>query len=170
MREVLEALNALTFKGVLKNYAIGGAIGASFYISAVQTEDIDAFVLIAGTAPLLVSLESVYAALQQEGGVVEGAHVRFSEWPLQILTDSNSLVREAIEQAFSVTFADVPTRVFRAEHLLAIALQTGRRKDYLRAAMFLDSGTIDRSLLLNLIDRYSLQEQYERAILEVQNG
>lgn len=44
MQEVLQALNHLVADGIIESYAIGGAIAASFYIKAVQTEDVDAFV------------------------------------------------------------------------------------------------------------------------------
>jgi hypothetical protein len=42
--EALQALNRIAADGVIGGYAIGGAVGASFYISAAQTEDLDAFV------------------------------------------------------------------------------------------------------------------------------
>jgi hypothetical protein len=149
---------------VLKNYAIGGAVGASFYIDAVQTEYVDAFVVLANSNSPLISLKPIYAALNNEGGVVEGAHVRFGNWPLQVLTDANSLIAEAIEQAVTVSFEGVPTRVFRAEHLAAIALQTGRSKDYSRVAALMDSGTVDTTRLDDLISRYGLKQQRSRAL------
>ena len=41
MQAALRALNQLAANGVISQYAIGGAIGASFYIEAVQTESVD---------------------------------------------------------------------------------------------------------------------------------
>jgi hypothetical protein len=38
MREALRALNGLVSEGTIAAYAIGGAVGASFYIQAMQTE------------------------------------------------------------------------------------------------------------------------------------
>ena len=40
MEAVLKALNHLLKSRLIENYAIGGAIGASFYIEAMQTEAI----------------------------------------------------------------------------------------------------------------------------------
>ena len=53
---------------------------------------------------------------------------------------------------------DVPTRVFTAEHLCAIALQTGRPKDHARVAMFFEQGAIDRGVLDDILRRHDLME------------
>jgi hypothetical protein len=95
----------------------------------------------------LVSLSPIDAALIELGGVVDGAHVRFGKWPVQILTDANALVAEAIRTAVSVDFRGTPTQVFRPEYLCAIALRTGQAKDYLRVKMFLDQGSVEAASL-----------------------
>jgi hypothetical protein len=53
--------------------------------------------------------------------VVDREYVRFGSWPLQILTDATPLIGEAIKRAVDVEFDGIPTRVFRAEHLCAVA-------------------------------------------------
>ena len=164
MKAVFAALNRLVADGVIEDYAIGGAIAAASYIEALQTEDVDAFVFLPETASGgLVSLSPIYAALVALGGIPGGEHVRFGEWPLQILTDANPLVREAIRAARQVDYEGTPTRVFRAEHLCAIALQTGRAKDYLRVEMFLSARKVDLSTLAELCDRYGLDRRLEKA-------
>lgn len=85
MQEVLKALNRLVEDHVVENYAIGGAIAASFHIEAVQTEDVDAFVFLPQASGGVLSLTLLYHALQTFGGVVEGAHVRFGEWRCKFL-------------------------------------------------------------------------------------
>ena len=124
MHSVLKALNQIVTDQVIEAYAIGGAIGASFYIAATQTEDVDAFVVLGAPASGLVVLTPVYDALTALGGVLEREYVRFGTWPLQILTDADPLLAEAIREAISVDYDGVPTRVFRPEHLCAVALQT----------------------------------------------
>jgi hypothetical protein len=126
VRAALEALNRLVADRVIENYAIGGAIGASFYLPAMQTEDLDVFVFLPRSYGPLVTLAPVYAALEAQGGVAEGQDVRFGKWPVQILKDANALIAEAIREAASTDFDGIPTRVFSAEHLCAIALQTCR--------------------------------------------
>jgi hypothetical protein len=165
VKAALTALNRLVADGVIVDYAIGGAIGASFYLPAMQTEDIDAFVFLPPSAPtLLVSLTPIYEALRAQGGVIEREYVRFGEWPVQILTDANPLISEAIREAIAVDFEGIPTRVFLPEHLCAIALQTGRGKDYARARMFLEQGEVDRQALSDVAEQYGLSGQLKRAL------
>lgn len=170
MRAALEALNHLVADRVIESYAIGDAIGASFYLPAMQTEDLDVFVFLPETSGPFLTLTPVYSALKDMGGVVEGEHVRFGKWPVQILTDANALIAEAIRQAVDTTYDGVPTRVFSAEHLCAIALQTGRGKDYARVMLFLEEGEVDREALAALTARFGLSERLARVIAGAKGG
>ena len=107
-------------------------------------------------------LTPIYEALTTLGGVVEREHIRFGEWPVRLLTDANELIAEAIREAADVTFDRVPTRLFRAEHLCAIALQTGRTKDVLRVVMFLEQRRVDPARLEVLARRFSLQSTLQK--------
>lgn len=170
MQAALKALNRLVADRVIENYAIGGAIGASFYLPAMQTEDIDVFVFLPASAGPLVSLTPVYDGLRAEGGIVEREYVRFGDWPVQILTDANPLIAEAIQDAVDVDYEGVPTRVFRPEHLCAVALQTGRGKDYSRVILFLEQNEVDRKALASLASRYELTDRLQRALEMMRPG
>jgi hypothetical protein len=161
MKQALQALNRIVDDGVIATYAIGGAIAASFYIEATQTEDIDVFVFLVAAPGQLLSLSPIYDALKARGGVIEREYVRFGDWPVQILTDANPLIADAIRDAIAVDFDGVPTRVFRAEHLCAVALQLGRTKDYLRVAMFFEQGEVDRAKLDEILARHGLAEKLD---------
>ena len=156
MQEALRALNELVAQGVIADYAIGGAVAAAFYISAAETEDVDAFVMLQDAASGIVLLSPIYAALTALGGVIEGQYVRFGKWPIQILTDGNPLLAEAIREALQVEYNGTPTRVFRPEHVCAVALQTGRTKDYLRVTMFLEQKSVDTALLRAVLFRHHI--------------
>jgi hypothetical protein len=105
---------------------------------------------------------AAYDALREQGGVVEREHVRFGKWPVQILTDANALIGEAIRESVEVQFDGIPTRVFRPEHLCAVALQVGRSKDYLRVTMFLEEGSVDTDLLVKVLQRHGLDDRLNR--------
>lgn len=70
MDKALIALNEIVANGVISDYAIGGAVGAAFYIEAMQTQDVDAFVLMKPEPNGLSSLSPIYAALVAKGGVL----------------------------------------------------------------------------------------------------
>ncbi|MEK7783625.1 MAG: hypothetical protein AAB279_06835, partial [Candidatus Binatota bacterium] len=63
MEKTLQVLNALERDGVLSRYAIGGAMGATFYVEPVLTFDLDIFVILPQTARGLLTLEPLYEAL-----------------------------------------------------------------------------------------------------------
>ncbi len=157
-------MNHLVADGVIEGYAIGGAVGAAFYIDALQTEDVDAFVYLPEPPSGLVLLTPILEALVDLGGVIDHEYVRFGSWPLQILTDATPLLTEAIREAAEVSFHDVPTRVFRPEHLCAVALQTGRAKDYLRVSLFLEQGAVDLAELNGVVERYALLERLKKVL------
>jgi hypothetical protein len=163
MQDVLRALNQLVDARVIEAYAIGGAMGAAFYIDAVQTEDVDAFTYFPQASSGLLDLSPIYSALLALGGKLEREYVRFGAWPLQILPDSTPLVSEAIRDARAVEFEGIPTRVFMPEHLCCIALQTGRAKDFLRVQMFLEQGQVDLAGLRRMAERFGLGDRLVKA-------
>jgi len=156
MKEALTLLNELVADGVMGAYAIGGAMGATFYTQAINTEDIDVFVTMAPTGGLLLRLTPIYEAAKAKGAVVSGEYLVVGNWPVQLWPPPNALVEEALLSARSTTFDGVPTRVMTAEHLCAIALQTGRQKDYARVSLFIDDGAVDIGKTLVLLRRYDL--------------
>ncbi len=165
MKQALQTLLKLRDEGLLARFAIGGAIAASFYVEAVATEDVDVFAFLtpAPSGPLL--LGPLYERLRQLGATVRNEHVIIGTWPVQILPAYTPLVEEAVLQAPERSFEDIRVPVVSAEHLCAIALQTGRAKDYARVQAFVAAGVVNTLALHRLIVRFSLSERwltYER--------
>lgn len=68
-----------------------------------------------------------------------------------------------------VTVEGVRTWVMLAEHLVAIALQTGRSKDHIRVLHFLEQDAVDRRMLEGIFEQHGLTakwKQFERKYLE----
>lgn len=55
----------------------------------------------------------------------------------------------------------IKTRVMTAEHLVAIALKTGRAKDKLRITQFLESGAVDIARLREILSRHGLLARWQ---------
>src|SRR3972149_3442222 len=118
MKRTLQILNELERGGVIERYAIGGAMGATFYVEPLLTFDLDVFVILPQSAAGLLSLTPLYEALRARGYAEEGECVLIEGVPVQFLPAYNALLEEALAEARETTYEDTHTRVLRAEHLL----------------------------------------------------
>lgn len=163
MREVFQVINSMVEDGVLTTYAIGGAIAATFYLEPFLTEDVDVFIDLAVEPKRFKELERVYQFLRDKGYKPEGEYVVIETWDVQfLLFDTDPLVGEAVPAANVFDYEGVNVRVMMPEYLVAIMLKTGRPKDYARASAFLEQKKVDVDSLSVLIDRFGLEEQWQR--------
>lgn len=136
-------------------------MGAIFYTEPFLTFDLDVFVVLPGTAGGLLTLAPIYNELRARGYIEESEAVVIEGVPVQFLPVYNALVEEALAGAREVDFDGVPTRVLRAEHLLAICLQTGRTKDRARAAVLREQAKLDLPYLADVLKRHQLEERWK---------
>jgi hypothetical protein len=85
----------------------------------------------------------IYNYLTSRGYTAEGEYIYIAGWPVQFLAPPGPLVEEALDRAVETDVEGAAARVFTAEHLAAIALQTGRGKDKAHLLQFIESGAID---------------------------
>ncbi len=163
IKDVLKAFNDMEAAGLFDRYAIGGAVGALFYLEPTDTADIDIFLsLRAKPDRLIVDLSPIYDFLKGKDGTLQGEHIRIFGWPVQVLAASGGLVEEGLNEAKETDVEGIRTRVFSAEHLAAIALQTGRAKDKARLLQFLESKSLDRAEFISIIKRYGLEPAWNK--------
>lgn len=156
MKRTLQVLNELEQERVFARYAIGGAMGATFYVEPLLTFDLDIFLLLPPTTGGLLSLSRIYEALRGRGYIEEGEAVLIEGVPVQFLPAYNGLLEEALTDARDTLYEEVPTRVLRIEHLLAICLQTGRGKDRDRVRLLREEGKLDLEFLAAVLARHDL--------------
>jgi len=159
MEKTLQVLNDLVHAGVVSRYAIGGAMGAMFYIEPVLTFDLDVFVVLPQTRGGLLTLEPLYEALRARGYREEDECVNIEGVPVQFLPAYNALLEEALAEAREMRYEATPTRVLRPEHLLAIALQTGRDKDRERVRLLREQARLDQKYLKGVLSRHRLDDK-----------
>jgi hypothetical protein len=156
MEKTLQVLNDLERAGIVSRYAIGGAMGATFYVEPVLTFDLDVFVVLPQTSGGLLTLSPLYEALRARGYREEKECVNIEGVPVQFLPAYNPLLEEALAEARGTQYDATPTRVLRAEHLLAIALQTGRDKDRERVRLLREQAALDQNYLAAILGRHGL--------------
>lgn len=130
-----------------------------FYVEPFSTEDLDVFVL-TPTDRLVIELPGWeylkargYAEIRKEGIVVEG-------WPVQFMPVKNALEEEAYLNAQQMDLEGERVRVVLPEHLVAIMLNVGRRKDLARIEMFLDQQEVDLDALEDVVRRHRLYDRW----------
>jgi hypothetical protein len=163
IKGALDVINQMQSGGVIGSYAIGGAVGATFYLEPSATIDLDIFTeLPQATGSSLLSLSPIYDHLKAEGHEITGEHVVIGGWPVQFLPVSSALEIEALSEAIETEVEGTSTRVMRAEHLIAISLQAGRLKDHNRILQFLELKRIDNNKLRRILQKHSLVPKWEQ--------
>jgi len=160
---VFEMLNRMEADGLISRYAIGGAVAATFYLEPVSTLDVDVFIAFkAQPESIIISPHQIFDYLQKFGCKMEGEHVVISGWPVQFLPPTGPLIEEALARAVEVDIEGIPARVFTAEYLAAIALQTGRAKDKARLLQFIEANALDSSRFEEIVNRRGLGRQWQK--------
>lgn len=163
IKAALEAINEMQSAGVIGRYAIGGAVAATFYLEPAATVDIDIFTEFPNAGKgALVSLKPIYDYLQRQGCQTSGEYIVIAEWPVQFLIPASPLEVEALARAVRAEVEGTSTWVMTAEHLAAIALQTGRVKDYNRILQFIELKKIDYLKLNDILQRHVLTLKWEQ--------
>ena len=152
---MLRAANELVSAGLIKDYALGGALAAIYYTEPITTYDAD-IIFVASDKTLSAGIPAIYSHLQSKGWRVEREHLLIGNFPVQFLAASG-LTEEAVREASPVHYEGVPAKVFRPEYIIAIAASVGRHKDFARIEQMLDQVKIDKALLDDILRRYSLQ-------------
>lgn len=70
-------------------------------------------------------------------------------------------MRETLKVINQMVKGGVIEKYARPEHLVAIMLDTGRPKDYLRVNMFLEEGAVDRRSLNAVLKRHGLAKKWK---------
>lgn len=154
LADVLRAANDLVAAGLIKDYALGGALAAIYYVEPFTTYDAD-IIFIAAEQGLTAGIPEIYAHLQERGWRVEREHLLVKGFPVQFLAAAG-LTEEAVREARTITYEGVRAKVFRPEHIVAIAASVGRHKDLARIEQMLEQTEIDRTLLDEILRRHKL--------------
>ncbi len=155
LAEVLRAANELVSAKLLEDWALGGALAAIYYVEPFTTYDADIFFIPADKG-LTAGVPAIYAYLQSQGWQVEGEHLMVRGFPVQFLAAAG-LTEEAVREAEHIEFEGVPAKVFRAEHIIAIAASVGRQKDKARIEQLLQQANLDKTKLENILERHKLK-------------
>jgi hypothetical protein len=161
--EVFAAVERMKTDGVVKEYALGGAMALIFWSEPVATFDLDIFVILESSS-ILVSLAPIYEWASRQGYREQAEHIIIAGVPVQVIPAHNELAVKAVEEAVELDYEGQRVRVIQLEYLIAMYLEPSARsqKRLQRVAALLDENEIDRSLLDDLLQRYNLHLPEQR--------
>lgn len=161
MKEVAALLNAMCDAGVVRDYALFGAVAQMRYTEPVATLDAD--VLVAVPEPERIDvLNTIYEFCRERGYAPEGEAIPVGAWPVQFVPVFSELTRDAVAAAEIVDFEGVPIRVVSASYLAVIALGVGRAKDFTRVLALMESGAVAPEAIAALAARHGLGDNWQR--------
>ncbi len=162
MRSVIRVMNELKEQGLIKDYAIGGAVAALRWTEPFLTQDLDIFVVLEREvdASGLIVLTPIYEYLRNQGYVWKGHWIMIEGIPVDIFP-ADPLEREAIAEAVEVEYEGITTKVMTPEYLIALFLRANRAKDKGKIALLLEQAEVDMEKLVGILSRYGLTERFE---------
>jgi hypothetical protein len=141
--------------------------GRDFYVEPLLTFDLDVFVVrsivcsgavSAPTSDPPAVIDRRYSeALRGRGYSKEEGECVLKGVPVQFLPAYNALLEEALKEAQEIMYEDMPARVLRNEHLVAICLQTGRSKDRERVRILREQAKLDQNFVVDLLSPTNLR-------------
>jgi len=163
MKKTLEVINELREKGLIKDYAIGGAIAVLKWVEPFFTRDLDIFVI-----PIqevsnkeIISFLPIHDYLESKGyNRWSGQWIIIEEVPVEFFP-AGGLMKEAVENAIETEYEDVKTKVLSPEYLIPLLLKAGRDKDIRHIEMLLSQTNIDTIKLNEVLLNYNLTEKFE---------
>ena len=170
IEKTIAVINQMTDDGIIENYALGGATAVIFYTEPIATEDIDVFIHVRRVGQsVLMEFQPLFDYLRERGYEIKGEHAYIEDFPVQFLPISKNLINEAVIEANEFELSGgVTVRVMSPEHLVAIMLDTGRLKDFLRISVFLQHDAVNLEELQRILDEHGLAKKWEENINKFQ--
>jgi len=150
--------------GIIKDYAIGGAVAVMAHTEPFETEDIDIFVIIEQVPKLgTIDVSNIYKYVESLGYkrnkngyyVIGGFSIHFV--PLL-----DELIEEAIKKSCIRKYKEFPVRVFCPEYLIAILLMSFRMEDFIKIKRLLTQSNLNHGLVNDLLDRFNLRKRLHK--------
>ncbi|MEW5692733.1 MAG: hypothetical protein AB1765_05505 [Candidatus Hydrogenedentota bacterium] len=163
IERVFKVVNKMYQEGVIKDYAISGAVATIYYTEPFATQDIDIF-FISPKKEGIILLTPFYDFLLKKGYKTFKEYIMIGNTPIQFIPASTDLEKEAIENANTVKYKNIEVKILKPEYLIAIFLKVYRPKDRDKLIKLLDQTHINKTLLLNILKTFKLNKRYDEFI------
>lgn len=160
LEKVFKVVKKMFQEGILKNYAIGGAVATIYYTEPFATKDIDIF-FVPVEKEKIILLTPFYNFLLKKGFKTYKEYIMIGDTPIQFIPAMTNLEKKAVENAISVKYKNVDIKILRPEYLVAMFLKVYRAKDREKLIKLLDQTKIKKTLLLDILKKYGLDKKFD---------
>jgi len=160
VERVFKLINKMYQKGILKSYAVGGAMATIYYTEPFATKDIDIF-FVPPEKDKIILLTPFYDFLLRKGYRTHKEYIMIEGIPIQFIPTATKLEKEAVEKAISVKYKNIDVNILRPEYLIAIFLEVFRAKDRDKLIKISDQVKIDKHLLTDILVRHNLDKKFD---------
>jgi predicted nucleotidyltransferase len=163
MEKTLKVINELKQKGIIKDYAIGGAIGTLKWVEPFFTRDLDIFIILVKEVKEkeVINLSSIYEYLKERGCHWDRQWVVVNGIPIDFIV-ADKLEKEAVQNAIETDYEGVKTKILAPEYLIALFIRAGRKKDERKIEMLLEQATVDKGKLAKILNENDLTEKFNK--------
>lgn len=162
LAQVADVLDDMRSKGIIGEYAIGGAVAAILYSQPISTIDLDIFFLFdPPQSGSILTLTPIYDYCSERGFVFDSEFIYIEGWPVQFVESGHiPLWREALKNAREMEVNGRKLNVLPKEHLAAMWVDAGRRKDIRKIEEFDDAANMDPVILNDVLMRFGLMDKW----------
>lgn len=148
-------------EGILKDYAIGGAVATIYYTEPFDTKDIDIFFIPPEEGKIIVLTPFYEWLLRKKKYKTYKEYILIGKTPIQFIPATTELEKEAVKNAIAVSYKGIELKILSPEYLIAISLQVYRRRDIVKLIKLFDEAKIDKKLLIRILTKHSLSKGFE---------
>jgi predicted nucleotidyltransferase len=162
MKKTIEIINKLKEERLIKDYAIGGAIGVLRWVEPFFTRDLDIFIIpFQEPKGKVIDFSCIYDSLKKKGySEWIGQWIMIEDIPVEFIPAEN-LAKESVIEAQEIEFEGIKTKVITPEYLIALLLRAGREKDIMKIKMLLEQAKVDRKKLNEILIKYDLDSTFK---------
>jgi len=160
--KVVEVLDDMLSRGIIGEYAVGGAVAASLSYQPISTNDLDIFFLFEPPQTgLILSLEPIYNYAREHGLDYDDDSIHIGGWPVQFIESSlDPLWTEGLAKARTLSFDEYRIKVIPPEHLAVMWVQAGRGKDLRKIQEFSEGAVMNAGILHDLLQRFGYLDKW----------
>ena len=164
LTHVATVLHDMREKGVIGNYAVGGASAVAFYAEPIATKDLDVFFLFdpPQSGPIL-SLEPIYKYCRERGYTFNHEFIYIGGWLVQFVESGHDpLWRDGLANAVTFSFDGFEINVLPPEYLAAMWAAVARAKDVLKIQHFIENDVLNAEKLQQVLTKFGLLETWRK--------